>query len=512
MIDQFIRARARGVPLIGITTADQPGTTAQLGRGLKPAQALIRWSCATGLQGLNAPALQAGFAPPGAADLQTVNPAEALPVALEKAPAEACVVFCNADRFLDSLPSNAIAVCNAAELRDPFKATGRTLVCLAPQWQPPAELSSDILMLDEPLPAREALRAIVANEATNVEIALDEATLDRAADALAGLSAFAAEQATALGIVRTDEGVSLDVGALWTRKRRMISDTPGLQVYGGRERFSDIGGNANIKWFLAGILAGNRRPRAIVFVDEIEKALAGSAGDTSGVTQDQLGVILAYMQDTEATGILMLGPPGAGKSAIAKAAGNEAGIPTIQLDLGGVKGGLVGQSEQQLRSALKVVTAVSDGRPLFLATCNSVATLPPELRRRFSLGTFFFDLPDPDERAAIWKIYLRKFGMEPVLGATREIFGPVPPDKLWTGAEIRNCCDIADRRGISLAEAAAFVVPVAVANREAIEALRRQASDRYISASRPGLYRHDNPAATTGPRVYDLQSGIKEAN
>lgn len=36
MIDAFKRARARGVPLIGITTADQPGTFAQLAQAIKP--------------------------------------------------------------------------------------------------------------------------------------------------------------------------------------------------------------------------------------------------------------------------------------------------------------------------------------------------------------------------------------------------------------------------------------------------------------------------------------------
>ncbi|MGB7590439.1 MAG: hypothetical protein WBO19_04275, partial [Terriglobia bacterium] len=44
------------------------------------------------------------------------------------------------------------------------------------------------------------------------------------------------------------------------------------------------------------------------------------------------------------------------------------------------------------------IDAVSQGRMLFIATCNSIASLPPELRRRFTLGTFFFDLPTVDER------------------------------------------------------------------------------------------------------------------
>src|SRR5579885_1973976 len=53
---------------------------------------------------------------------------------------------------------------------------------------------------------------------------------------------------------------------------------------------------------------------------------------------------------------------------------------------------MVGASGERLRAALKVVDAVTNGRSLWIATCNSIGTLPPELRRRFTLGTFFFDL------------------------------------------------------------------------------------------------------------------------
>src|SRR5260370_3079663 len=72
---------------------------------------------------------------------------------------------------------------------------------------------------------------------------------------------------------------------------------------------------------------------------------------------------------------------------------------------------LVGASGERLRSALQVADAVSSGRSLWIATCNSIGVLPPELRRRFTLGTFFFDLPTKEERATIWKIYLAKYGV-----------------------------------------------------------------------------------------------------
>ena len=51
-------------------------------------------------------------------------------------------------------------------------------------------------------------------------------------------------------------------------------------------------------------------------------------------------------------GVLLLSPPGCGKSAFAKSLGNETGRPTLILDVGALLGSLVGQSEQNVRQAL----------------------------------------------------------------------------------------------------------------------------------------------------------------
>jgi AAA+ superfamily predicted ATPase len=112
--------------------------------------------------------------------------------------------------------------------------------------------------------------------------------------------------------------------------------------------------------------------------------------------------MLSWMQDREADGVVLIGPAGTAKSAVAKAAGTASGIPTIAFDFGAMQNSLVGASGERLRSALQVVDAVSSGRSLWIATCNSIGVLPPELRRRFTLGTFFFDLPTKEERDTIW--------------------------------------------------------------------------------------------------------------
>jgi SpoVK/Ycf46/Vps4 family AAA+-type ATPase len=59
-------------------------------------------------------------------------------------------------------------------------------------------------------------------------------------------------------------------------------------------------------------------------------------------------------------GILLAGIPGTGKSLSCKATANILGWPLIRLDIGSLKGSLVGESEQKMRSALKVIDAFGE--------------------------------------------------------------------------------------------------------------------------------------------------------
>jgi SpoVK/Ycf46/Vps4 family AAA+-type ATPase len=158
---------------------------------------------------------------------------------------------------------------------------------------------------------------------------------------------------------------------------------------------------------------------------------------------------------------------------------------------------LVGASTERLRTALQIIDAVSQGRMLFIATCNSIASFPPELRRRFTLGTFFFDLPTADERETIWRIYLKKYNVS----------GDLPNDEGWTGAEIKECCRKAHRLGMTLSESSRYIVPISRSAAEQIKALRQMASLKFISASSPGVYRYDEDTVTAGRRVIRELSG-----
>jgi SpoVK/Ycf46/Vps4 family AAA+-type ATPase len=117
----------------------------------------------------------------------------------------------------------------------------------------------------------------------------------------------------------------------------------------------------------------------------------------------------------------------------------------------------------------------------FISTSNDVSRLPPEFARaeRFD-GIFFLDLPEAQQREAIWPIYLERFGLPDTLER--------PPDHDWTGAEIASCCRLAALLDLTLVEAAQHVVPVAVTAAEQVQKLRNWASGRCLDASRGGIY------------------------
>jgi hypothetical protein len=477
----FHAARRVSTPLMAVRTPDPASAIRLILSTLKDDETpALHWDAVRGLAGANEAGQRHASEILGELEPAAVS-LEALFATAEKIAQDSLLFVANAHRFY----SDAAVTQGIWNLRDAYKRRGCMLILLTTlSGCLPEELAQDVLMLDEPLPSCEELSRIVRETVEAAETsALGEADMHRAVDALIGLAAFPAEQVVAMSLSK--EG--LDTEQLWERKRQTIEQSPGLKIWRGGETFADIGGCENVKTFLRAVLAGSEPPRVVVFLDEIEKAFAGTGTDLSGVKTEMTGTMLTWMQDTEADGLIFIGPPGAAKSAAAKATGNSAGIPTIAFDLGAMQSSLVGGSGERLRAALKVVEAVSQGRALFIATCNSITSLPPELRRRFTLGTFFFDLPSAAERELIWHIYEKKYGVS----------GDRPDDEGWTGAEIKECCRKAGRLKMPLRQAAQYTVPISKSAAEQVKSLRQQASGKFISASNAGLYRFEETTITS---------------
>jgi hypothetical protein len=282
-----------------------------------------------------------------------------------------------------------------------------------------------------------------------------------------------------------------DVDRCWDHKRKAIENTDGLRVWKGGESFDELRGIDNVKSFMAQLTAA-KAFGAIVFIDEADKALAGGMSDysgDSGVAKDQIGVLLSYIEDTKSLGVMFAGLAGTGKTQLAKAVGELSGKPVIVFDTGAMKGGTVGQSERAIRSALKVVSATAEGRVLFIMTANKTTQFTPEINRRFP-DQFFFDQPDAEGCAAIGSVYIEKNQLTPAQVAEMPW-----SEGGWTGAEIKRACERAALFNVTVSEAARFLVPQSVSQRDKLDEMRRNAAGKFLSASKPGVY--EMPKAAT---------------
>jgi hypothetical protein len=369
------------------------------------------------------------------------------------------------------------------------------LVILSPVVSIPVELEKLFVVIEHELPSREQLAEIGRGIGTEDGEFPEGPERDLLLDAAAGLTRHEAESAFSLSLVRHGR---IQPDAVWDLKTQTLKKSGLLSLHRGVEDFSGLGGLAALKAFTKRALLqpgrGNpvKRPR----------------------------------------GVLLLSPPGCGKSQFCKALGREVGRPVLTLDVGQLMGSLVGQSEERTRQALRIIDAMapcvlmvdevekafagvgSSGQGdsgvmarmfgaflswlndhqsdvFVVCTANDVSRLPPEFSRaeRFD-AVFFLDLPGKEEREAIWGLYRQLFEID---ASQRP-----PEDRQWTGAEIRACCRLAALLDLPLVQAAQNIVPVAVTSAEAVERLRTWASGRCLNAHQPGIYRRDDKPA--GPR------------
>jgi SpoVK/Ycf46/Vps4 family AAA+-type ATPase len=228
-------------------------------------------------------------------------------------------------------------------------------------------------------------------------------------------------------------------------------------------------------------------------------------------------------------GLLLLGVQGCGKSLSAKAVASELGMPLLRLDPSSLYNKYFGESEKNLRRAIKLAEAmapvvlwidelekafasVSDGgndggvsHRLFgtfltwlsdkketvfvVATANDVSRLPPELVRKGRFDEIFFvDLPGPEARRAVLALHITRRGHDP--GAL-DLDPLVAASDGFSGAELEQAVVAAlytafhAKRPLDaptiLAEMEA-TVPLSRTMAEKIAGLRAWAEDRAVPA------------------------------
>ena len=407
------------------------------------------------------------------------------------------LVLQNFHRFLGS-PEIVQAVYQAVM---DGKATRSIVVILSPLVQLPAELEKLFVTLEHPRPQRGQLEEIARGVATETGELPGGGELASVLDAAAGLTRYEAENAYALSLVRHGR---LAPSAIWEIKTQTLKKSGTLSLHRGEEDFASLGGLSALKAFTKRALLRRADPARV------------RVPITRTVTS-------TFVPHVRARGVMLLSPPGCGKSAFCKSLGKEVGRPVLILDVGSLMGSLVGQSEQRTRQALATIDAMApaivmldevekafagasgggqndsgvssrmfgtflqwlndhDSDVFVVCTANDVAKLPPEFARaeRFD-AVFFVDLPGREQKDAIWQLYLEQFAVDGE--QTR------PEDDQWSGAEIKSCCRLAALLDLPLVQAAQNVVPVAVTAAESVERLRSWADGRCLSADSPGVYR-----------------------
>ncbi|MGH9630735.1 MAG: hypothetical protein ACRD7E_20670 [Bryobacteraceae bacterium] len=234
-------ARRAGTPLVAIRTADAASAVDHVATSIggEKDTPLIAWDILNGLVGRN-DAGNAAVAKVFGERSSSIEPAAALAVA-QKIAQDTVLCFLNPQRIWEQ-PDMVQGIWN---LRNVFKSGGQMLVLITtPGGSLPAELQSDVMVIDEPLPSPEELAAVVRQTLEAAELAEpEEATVSMAVDALVGLAAFPAEQVLAMSLSKA----GLDFARLWDRKRQAVEQTPGLTIWRGGETFDQIGGCDNIK-------------------------------------------------------------------------------------------------------------------------------------------------------------------------------------------------------------------------------------------------------------------------
>jgi hypothetical protein len=390
----------------------------------------------------------------------------------------------------------------------------------------PLDIEQLAVRLDLQLPDRDELRVMLQSvlrslgprisprrprSTTVVQSILSSISESRAADrnpsteeheailrALRGLTLHQARQAVTQSLVEDGSLTAADVQTILKRKVQVIKDGGLLEYYPLEDNRFELGGFAALKSWL-------------------ERATVGFSDEAKALN-------LAPPR-----GIMLVGVPGCGKSLAAKVIAREWRLPLLKLDAGRLFDKFVGESEKNFRKAIDMAESLSPiilwideiekamsagggsgeadaglSRRLFgafltwlqekkhevfvVATANDLSSLPPELLRKGRFDEIFFvDLPDDDEREAIWKIHLslRKQGV-----ARFDLMKIVSASDGFSGSEIEQAIVAALYRALHhktplttdlLIEELTYTVPLSVTRREDIDKLRHTAQGRFVN-------------------------------
>jgi len=297
-----------------------------------------------------------------------------------------------------------------------------TIIVVSEVETVPKELEKFTSILDIPNMSKDEIEKYILKFSKDNNIKVDEKDIGEVAISLKGLTKLEIDHVLNM-IIESKNNISISGRDIIIKEKgQIIKKSSILEIIDFKEKIEDIGGLEGLKEWL--------KSKAQVFrrLDEAKK----------------FGV------DTP-KGVLLVGMPGCGKSLAAKSSARLFNVPLLRLDIGRLLGKYVGESEHNMRVALKTAESISpcilwideiekafaginqDGgasditKRLFgqfltwlqekentvfvVATANDVTVFPPEFFRKGRFDEIFFiDFPNEEEREKIFKIHLEKRG------------------------------------------------------------------------------------------------------
>ena len=297
-----------------------------------------------------------------------------------------------------------------------------TIIVISETETVPKELEKFTSILDIPNMSKDEIEKYILKFSKDNNIKVDEKDIGEVAISLKGLTKLEIDHVLNM-IIESKNNISISGRDIIIKEKgQIIKKSSILEIIDFKEKIEDIGGLEGLKEWL--------KSKAQVFrrLDEAKK----------------FGV------DTP-KGVLLVGMPGCGKSLAAKASARLFNVPLLRLDIGRLLGKYVGESEHNMRVALKTAESISpcilwideiekafaginqDGgasditKRLFgqfltwlqekentvfvVATANDITAFPPEFLRKGRFDeVFFIDFPNEEERERIFEIHLEKRG------------------------------------------------------------------------------------------------------
>lgn len=479
------------IPLVVIETFEEKKALDVLTQvALKHGRDLFRWSVSDGLA-------QTSFGPQLVAKGAEFTTAEEVLRHIKTQYRAGIYVLCDMHPFLTDQPQ---VVRLLKDIALNHFAVPHTLVFLSYQLRLPPELSRYSTSYTLTLPDDDKIMEIVREEAkdwsdrhANARVKTDNITLQKLVDNLQGLSASDVRRLVRSAIWNDGAITDDDLPRINKAKFALLDMEGVISFEQQTESFSQVGGLSNLKRWL--------HTRREAFTDEDSKL-------------------------DRPKGILLLGIQGGGKSLAAKAVAGMWGLPLMRMDVGALYNKFHGETERNLREALKLADAMAPcvlwfdeiekgmaqdsndngvsqrllgtlltwmaerrTKVFIVATSNNISQLPPELIRKGRLDEIFFvDLPDQSVRKDIFAIHLRKrdcnpdtFNLDQLATAAQGFSGSEIEQVIIAALYSTSAEDKPLTTELLLQEIAA-TSPLSIVMAEQITRLRLWAADRTVPA------------------------------